>query len=108
MGMFLIGTCGAIGTDDLLACFVAGNLLNWDGEFLAETERRHDEVNSCIDVLLNFGKKVPDTPQKPRDTRRSHANQAASCTSAPSCRGTSSTSPSSPASPTPGSSHSAS
>jgi len=55
LGLFLIGTCGAIGTDDLLACFVAGNALNWDGEFLAETERRHDEVNSCIDVLLNFG-----------------------------------------------------
>lgn len=34
---------------------MAGNALNWDGEFLAETERRHDEVNSCIDVLLNFG-----------------------------------------------------
>ena len=55
LGLFLIGTCGAIGTDDLLACFVAGNALNWDGEYLAETERRHDEVNSCIDVLLNFG-----------------------------------------------------
>lgn len=53
--MFLVGTCGALGTDDLLACFVAGNALNWDGEYLAETERRHDEVNSCIDVLLNFG-----------------------------------------------------
>ncbi|PHH62809.1 hypothetical protein CDD81_6701 [Ophiocordyceps australis] len=55
LGMFIVGTCGAIGTDDLLACFVAGNALNWDGEFLEETERRHDEVNSCIDVLLNFG-----------------------------------------------------
>merc|ERR1712000_225986 len=55
LGLFLVGTCGAIGTDDLLACFVAGNALNWDGEFLAETERRHDEVNSCVDVLLNFG-----------------------------------------------------
>ncbi len=50
-----MGTCGAIGTDDLLACFVAGNALNWDGEYLEETERRHDEVNSCVDVLLNFG-----------------------------------------------------
>jgi NhaP-type Na+/H+ or K+/H+ antiporter len=29
--------------------------LNWDAQFLAETERRHDEVNSCIDVLLSFG-----------------------------------------------------
>ncbi|KAI0157097.1 Na(+)/H(+) antiporter 1 [Hypoxylon sp. FL1284] len=55
LGLFIVGTCGAIGTSDLLACFVAGCALNWDGEFLAETERRHDEVNSCIDVLLNFG-----------------------------------------------------
>jgi NhaP-type Na+/H+ or K+/H+ antiporter len=44
-----------MGTDDLLACFVAGCALNWDGEFLRETEERHDEVNSCMDVLLNFG-----------------------------------------------------
>jgi NhaP-type Na+/H+ or K+/H+ antiporter len=29
--------------------------LNWDGNYLRETERRHDEVNSCVDVLLNFG-----------------------------------------------------
>lgn len=55
MGLFLIGSCGMIGTDDLLACFVAGNAINWDGEYLAETEKRHDEVNSCVDVLLNFG-----------------------------------------------------
>ncbi|KAK8124094.1 Sodium/hydrogen exchanger family protein [Apiospora kogelbergensis] len=55
MGLFLVGTCGAIGTDDLLACFVAGNALNWDGQFLEETEKRHDEVNSSVDVLLNFG-----------------------------------------------------
>jgi NhaP-type Na+/H+ or K+/H+ antiporter len=55
MGLFLVGTCGAIGTDDLLACFVAGCALNWDGNYLRETEIRHDEVNSCVDVLLNFG-----------------------------------------------------
>ncbi|OTA65823.1 Na(+)/H(+) antiporter 1 [Hypoxylon sp. EC38] len=55
LGLFIVGTCGALGTSDLLACFIAGCALNWDGEFLAETERRHDEVNSCIDVLLNFG-----------------------------------------------------
>ncbi|KAJ3497180.1 hypothetical protein NLG97_g2095 [Lecanicillium saksenae] len=55
LGFFIVGTCGALGTDDLLACFVAGNALNWDGEYLEETEKRHDEVNSCIDVLLNFG-----------------------------------------------------
>ncbi|KAK8869051.1 Na(+)/H(+) antiporter [Apiospora arundinis] len=54
LGLFVLGTCGAIGTSDLLACFIAGCALNWDGRFLAETKRRHDEVNSCIDVLLNF------------------------------------------------------
>ncbi|KAJ0281310.1 hypothetical protein Brms1b_005381 [Colletotrichum noveboracense] len=53
--LWLVGICGMLGTDDLLACFVAGNAMNWDGEFLAETEKRHDEVNSCVDVLLNFG-----------------------------------------------------
>lgn len=53
--LFILGTCGAIGTDDLLACFIAGNALNWDGNFLEETEKRHDEVNSSFDVLLNFG-----------------------------------------------------
>lgn len=55
LALFIIGTCGAIGTDDLLACFVAGSALNWDGHYLRETEVRHDEVNSCVDVLLNFG-----------------------------------------------------
>ncbi|KAL4787727.1 Na(+)/H(+) antiporter 1 [Aspergillus varians] len=55
LGLFILGTCGCIGTNDLLACFCAGTALNWDGAYLAETEARHDEVNSCIDVLLNFG-----------------------------------------------------
>lgn len=53
--LFTIGVCGMLGTDDLLACFVAGNALNWNGQFLEETEKRHDEVNSCVDVILNFG-----------------------------------------------------
>lgn len=44
-----------LGTDDLLACFVAGNVLNWNGRYLEEAEKRHDEVNSCFDVILNFG-----------------------------------------------------
>ncbi|KAH6636448.1 Cation/H+ exchanger [Chaetomium tenue] len=55
IGLWLVGVCGMLGTDDLLACFVAGNVMNWDGEYLRETEDRHDEVNSCMDVLLNFG-----------------------------------------------------
>ncbi|KAK9773978.1 putative Sodium/hydrogen exchanger family protein [Seiridium cardinale] len=55
LGLFVVGTCGAIGTSDLLACFVTGCALNWDGRFHAETKRRHDEVNNCVDVLLNYG-----------------------------------------------------
>jgi NhaP-type Na+/H+ or K+/H+ antiporter len=55
VGLFLVGICGALGTDDLLACFVAGNAMNWNGIYLEETEKRHDEVNSCFDVILNFG-----------------------------------------------------
>ncbi|KAI0158372.1 Cation/H+ exchanger [Pestalotiopsis sp. NC0098] len=55
LGLFVVGTCGAIGTSDLLACFIAGCILNWDGRFHAEAKRRHDEVNNCVDVLLNYG-----------------------------------------------------
>ncbi|KAF2742213.1 Na(+)/H(+) antiporter 1 [Sporormia fimetaria CBS 119925] len=55
IGLFTIGACGMLGTDDLLACFVAGNVLNWNGLYLEEAEKRHDEVNSSLDVLLNFG-----------------------------------------------------
>lgn len=46
---------GLAGLDDLLACFCAGSALNWNGTYLRETLSRHDEVNSSIDVLLNFG-----------------------------------------------------
>ncbi|KAK4664634.1 uncharacterized protein QC763_512490 [Podospora pseudopauciseta] len=55
LGLFLLGVCGMIGGDDLLACFTAGSILNWDGEYMRETLERHDEVNSSVDVLLNFG-----------------------------------------------------
>ncbi|KAI1080201.1 Sodium/hydrogen exchanger family protein [Whalleya microplaca] len=55
LGLLLVGVCGVTGMDDFLACFVAGVGLNWDGQYLAETERRRDEVNSCLDLLLNFG-----------------------------------------------------
>lgn len=34
---------------------MAGGFLNWNGEYLSETLKLHDEVNSSIDVLLNFG-----------------------------------------------------
>jgi len=53
--LFFIGSPGLFGSNDLIACFAAGSALNWDGEYLAESLKRHDEVNSCIDVLLNAG-----------------------------------------------------
>ncbi|OAL56440.1 hypothetical protein IQ07DRAFT_495951 [Pyrenochaeta sp. DS3sAY3a] len=55
LGLFVIGITGCAGLDDLLACFCAGAALNWNGRYLEETLERHDEVNGCIDVLLNFG-----------------------------------------------------
>ncbi|ROT36541.1 Na+/H+ antiporter 2 [Sodiomyces alkalinus F11] len=55
LGLFCIGSAGLFGSNDLIAAFAAGSALNWDGEYLAETLKRHDEVNSSIDVLLNFG-----------------------------------------------------
>lgn len=44
-----------LGTNDLLAYFVAGNTMNRKGEFLHKAEVRHDEVNSCMNASLNFG-----------------------------------------------------
>jgi NhaP-type Na+/H+ or K+/H+ antiporter len=38
-----------------LACFAAGNALNWDGRYLAETHARHDRFNTVIERLLNLG-----------------------------------------------------
>jgi NhaP-type Na+/H+ or K+/H+ antiporter len=55
LGLFVIGVTGCAGLDDLLACFCAGAALNWNGKYLDETLQRHDEVNGCIDILLNFG-----------------------------------------------------
>ncbi|KAI5862329.1 Cation/H+ exchanger [Durotheca rogersii] len=57
LALFITGTCGMIGTDDILACFVAGNVFNWDDRYRLETL---DEVLPCpsslqptIDMLLN-------------------------------------------------------
>ncbi|KAL1998368.1 hypothetical protein VTN02DRAFT_6330 [Thermoascus thermophilus] len=55
IGLFIVGTCGCVGSDETMACFIAGNALNWDGRYLAETEVRHDSFNPGIETLLNFG-----------------------------------------------------
>ncbi|KAI1745492.1 Sodium/hydrogen exchanger family-domain-containing protein [Xylaria scruposa] len=43
LALFITGTCGLIGSDDILACFIAGNVFTWDDCSLQPT----------IDMLLN-------------------------------------------------------
>lgn len=52
-GIFTMGTGGLLGIDDLLACFCAGNALNWDGEYYQET--KEDGSQGVIDLILNIG-----------------------------------------------------
>ncbi|KAJ5609864.1 Cation/H+ exchanger [Penicillium herquei] len=55
IGLFIVGTCGCFGSDETLACFIAGCALNWDGLYHSEAEARHDSFNSTIEMILNFG-----------------------------------------------------
>ncbi|KAL3469767.1 Sodium/hydrogen exchanger family-domain-containing protein [Aspergillus californicus] len=52
LALFIVGTCGLIGTDDLLACFVAGNVFTQDDWFRLET--MDDSLQPTIDMLLNL------------------------------------------------------
>ncbi|OKL59190.1 hypothetical protein UA08_05881 [Talaromyces atroroseus] len=52
LGLFIMGTCGLIGTDDLLACFIAGNAFTNDDWFRLET--MDDSLQPTIDMLLNL------------------------------------------------------
>ncbi|GAB1215227.1 hypothetical protein ATERTT37_004413 [Aspergillus terreus] len=52
--LFIVGTCCSFGSDETLACFVAGNILNWDGVYHSEIQVRHDTFNTSIETLLNF------------------------------------------------------
>lgn len=51
LALFIIGTCGMIGSDDVLACFIAGNTFTWDDWFRQETH--DDSLQPTIDMLLN-------------------------------------------------------
>ncbi|KAB2572100.1 Cation/H+ exchanger [Lasiodiplodia theobromae] len=55
IALFVLGTAGAIDTEDLLACFAAGIALNWNGIYQEECDNRHDGVNPTICSLLNYG-----------------------------------------------------
>lgn len=51
LALFVLGTCGLIGTDDVLACFIAGNAFTWDDWFRLQT--KDDSLQPTIDMLLN-------------------------------------------------------
>ncbi|RYP06010.1 hypothetical protein DL764_003427 [Monosporascus ibericus] len=51
VAIFLLGTCGMLGIDDLLACFVAGNVFTWNDWFRQVTQE--DALQSTMDYLLN-------------------------------------------------------
>ena len=48
-----MGTLGLLGSDDLLACFIAGNAFTWDGWYHVETKNAAG-VMQTIDMLLNL------------------------------------------------------
>ena len=52
LALFVVGTCGMIGTDDVLACFIAGNAFTWDDWFRLET--LDDSFQPTLDMLLNL------------------------------------------------------
>ncbi|KAJ3455329.1 hypothetical protein MRS44_013929 [Fusarium solani] len=51
LALFITGTCGMVGSDDVLACFIAGNAFTWDDWFRQET--MDDSLQPTIDMLLN-------------------------------------------------------
>jgi NhaP-type Na+/H+ or K+/H+ antiporter len=52
LALFVLGACGMLGIDDVLACFVAGNALTWDDWFRLETI--DDKFQHAVDGLLNL------------------------------------------------------
>lgn len=50
--LFVLGTCGLVGTDEVLACFAAGSALSWDDWHRNETE--NDTLRPVLDMLLNL------------------------------------------------------
>ncbi|KAL1924214.1 uncharacterized protein VTP21DRAFT_7249 [Calcarisporiella thermophila] len=52
LSFFIVGVVTLIGSDDLLACFIAGNSFTWDDWFRRETEDAH--IQEVVDMLLNL------------------------------------------------------
>lgn len=52
LAIFLIGTCGMAGSNDILAAFAAGNALSWDDWFRRNTAK--DSFSTTIEMFLNI------------------------------------------------------
>lgn len=52
LALFTLGTTGLFGSDDILACFVAGNSFTWDDWYRVRSEET-PYVQDAIDMLLN-------------------------------------------------------
>ncbi|RCH95520.1 hypothetical protein CU097_014047 [Rhizopus azygosporus] len=50
--LFLMGSVGLIGSDDLLACFIAGNAFTWDEWFKEETDDAR--ITEVVDMMSNL------------------------------------------------------
>ncbi|KAL2754747.1 hypothetical protein ACRALDRAFT_1051269 [Sodiomyces alcalophilus JCM 7366] len=50
--ILLIGTCGMAGSNDILAAFILGNVLSWDGWYQLSTAE--DSLGPTFDVFLNI------------------------------------------------------
>ena len=51
MALLILGTCGILRSDDVLACFVAGNVFTWDDWFRIQT--LDDSLRPTVDMVLN-------------------------------------------------------
>ncbi|PWN47075.1 hypothetical protein IE53DRAFT_272624 [Violaceomyces palustris] len=51
LALFTLGTTGLFGSDDILACFIAGNSFTWDDWFRLRTE--DNDFQEILDMLLN-------------------------------------------------------
>ncbi|SOV04827.1 related to Na+/H+-exchanging protein [Ustilago sp. UG-2017a] len=52
LAFFTLGTTGLFGSDDILACFIAGNSFTWDDWFRIRTE--DNDFQEIIDTVLNM------------------------------------------------------
>ncbi|GAK63780.1 uncharacterized protein PAN0_003d1988 [Moesziomyces antarcticus] len=52
LAFFTLGTTGLFGSDDILACFIAGNSFTWDDWFRVRTE--DNDFQEIIDTVLNM------------------------------------------------------